>query len=193
MNYYDENGQEFFDGTVDTDMSSHYDEFLALIPENGSILDAGCGSGRDTLKFKTLGYDVTAIDGSEKMCELASGHSGVKVKHMQFQEIDFDNEFDGIWASASLLHVSSEELEDVLKRLKKSLKDNGIFYASFKLGDFEGERNGRYFTDFTIETFESFIEDIRELVIKEHWITGDVRPGREDEKWLNLILQKTSF
>ena len=65
MNYYDENGQEFFNGTVDTDMSSHYDKFLALIPDNASILDAGCGSGRDTLKFKSLGYEVTAIDGSE--------------------------------------------------------------------------------------------------------------------------------
>ena len=80
MNYYDENGEDFFNGTVDTDMSSHYDKFLALIPNNGSILDAGCGSGRDTLKFKSLGYDVTAIDGSEKMCELASRHSGIDVK-----------------------------------------------------------------------------------------------------------------
>jgi len=189
MNYYDENGQEFFDGTVNTDMSSHYDEFLALIPENGSILDAGCGSGRDTLKFKSLGYNMTAIDGSEKMCELASKHSGVNVKHMQFQEIEFDNEFDGIWASASLLHVPSEELEDVLKRLKKSLKDEGIFYASFKLGDFEGERNGRFFNDFTEKTAKELFENAGFEIIKT-WLTNDARLERQHEKWVNILVMK---
>ena len=189
MNYYDENGQEFFDGTVDTDMSSHYDEFLALVPENGSILDAGCGSGRDTLKFKSLGYDVTAIDGSEKMCELASKHSGVEVNHIQFQEIEFEDCFDGIWASASLLHVPTEELVDVLERLKKSLKKEGIFYASFKLGDFEGERNGRFFNDFTEDTAIKMFENAEFEIIKT-WLTNDARPERQDEKWVNILVKK---
>ena len=188
MNYYDENGQEFFDGTVDTDMSSHYDKFLALIPENGSILDAGCGSGRDTLKFKSLGYDVTAIDGSKKMCELASEHSEVNVRHMQFQEIEFEDCFDGIWASASLLHVPTEELGDVLKRLKRSLKENGIFYASFKLGDFEGERNGRFFNDFTEDTAINLFENAGFKIIKT-WLTNDARPERHDEKWVNILVK----
>ena len=189
MNYYDSNGQEFFDNTVDTDMSSHYDEFLALIPENGTILDAGCGSGRDTLKFKSLGYEVTAIDGSVKMCELASKHSGVNVKHMQFQEIEFDHEFNGIWASASLLHVPSEELEDVLERLKKSLKDSGIFYASFKLGDFEGKRNGRFFNDFTESTARELFENAGFEIIKT-WLTNDARLERQHEMWVNILVKK---
>ena len=85
MNYYDINCQDFFDNTVNTDMGQHYDEFLKIIPKNGKILDAGCGSGRDTFNFKSLGYTVTAIDGSKKMCELASEFSGVNVKHIQFQ------------------------------------------------------------------------------------------------------------
>ena len=189
MNYYDENGQEFFNGTVDTDMSSHYDKFLALIPDNASILDAGCGSGRDTLKFKSLGYEVTAIDGSEKMCELASRHSGVNVKHMQFQEIEVEDCFDGIWASASLLHVPSDELEDVLERLKMSLKKDGIFYASFKLGDFEGERNGRFFNDFTEDTARKLFENARFEIIRT-WLTNDARPERQNEKWVNILVKK---
>ena len=98
MNYYDKNGQMFFDGTVDTDMTPHYEKFLKLIPENSHILDAGCGSGRDTKSFMDLGYTVTAIDGSKKMCELAGEFTNVNVYHMQFQEIEFENEFDGIWA-----------------------------------------------------------------------------------------------
>lgn len=189
MNYYDENGQEFFDGTINTDMSPHYDEFLKLIPKNGNILDAGCGSGRDTLKFKSLGYNVTAIDGSKMMCELASEHSGVDVKHMQFQEIMFNNEFDGIWASASLLHVPSEELEDVLNRLKRSLKENGIFYASFKLGDFEGKRNGRYFNDFTEDTAIKLFKSLDFEIIKT-WLTHDARLERKNEKWVNILVKK---
>ena len=63
-------------------------------------------------------------------------------------------------------------------------------YTSFKYGEFEGERNGRFFTDFTIETFSEFISDIDNIKMEEDWITGDVRPGRGEEKWLNLILRK---
>lgn len=189
MNYYDENAQEFFDGTVNADMSSHHEEFLKLIPEKSHILDCGCGSGRDAKIFKSLGYDVSAIDGSLEMCRLASQFSEIYVKHMQFQEIEFNNEFDGIWASASLLHVPSTEIDDVLNRLKRSLKENGIFYASFKLGDFEGIRNGRYFNDLTEETAIELFEKSGFKVIKT-WLTDDSRPER-NEKWVNILVKKS--
>ena len=187
-NYYDLNAQEFFDGTVDADMSSHYKEFLAQIPEKGHILDAGCGSGRDTLMFKSLGYEVTAIDGSIEMCKLASEYAGQEVLHMQFQDIEFDSIFDGIWASASLLHVPSNEIEGVLIKLKNSLKENGIFYASFKYGDFEGERNGRYFNDLVEKTVIDLFSNVCFDVIKT-WITSDSRKGRQDEKWVNILVK----
>ena len=74
-----------------------------------------------------------------------------------------------------------------------ALKDKGIIYTSFKYGDYEGERNSRYFTDFTLELFEEYIERVPELQIEEYWITGDVRPGRSKEKWLNLILRKSDI
>ena len=189
MNYYDENGQEFFDGTVNTDMSSHHDEFLKYLPENAHILDAGCGSGRDAKKFEDLGYEVTAIDGSKKMCELASKYSGIDVKHMQFQEIEFADEFDGIWASASLLHVPTSEMEMVLEKLKKSLKKDGIFYASFKLGDFEGERNGRYFNDMTEQAARDLFEKCGFETIRT-WLTTDARLDRQDERWVNILVKK---
>ena len=71
-----------------------------------------------------------------------------------------------------------------------ALKEHGIIYTSFKYGTFEGERNGRFFTDFTEETFRKFVADVDGIRIEETWITGDVRPGRGDERWLNLILRK---
>ena len=188
-NYYDLNAQEFFDGTVNADMSSHHEEFLNLIPKNGTILDAGCGSGRDTLMFKSFGYEVTSMDGSEEMCKLASEYTKQEVLCLQFQEIEFDPIFDGIWALASLLHVPSNEIKMVLNKLKNSLKSNGAMYASFKYGDFEGERNGRYFNDFTEDSAIRLFSEIG-FEINKTWISNDARKGREDEKWVNILVTK---
>lgn len=188
MNYYDKNAQEFFESTINADMSKHHEEFLRYLPKNGSILDAGCGSGRDAKIFNDMDYKVTAIDGSLEMCRLASKYAGVNVYHMQFQEIEFKNKFDGIWASASLLHVSSDEIDLVLKKLKNSLKEDGIFYASFKLGDFEGIRNGRFFNDFTETTAEELFEK-NDFKILKTWLTNDSRPER-DNQWVNILVKK---
>ena len=107
-----------------------------------------------------------------------------------YMEVDEREKYDGIWACASILHLPKKQLREVLKNMYAALKSKGWIYTSFKYGEFEGERNGRYFTDFTIGTFKDFIHDMQGLKIEEHWITGDVRPGRGEEKWLNLLLQK---
>ena len=80
--------------------------------------------------------------------------------------------------------------ENVMNKMAAALKANGIIYASFKYGNFSGERNGRYFTDFTIESFTEFVRNITSIQIEDYWITGDARPGRGEQKWLNLILRK---
>ena len=189
MNYYDLNAKEFFCDTVNADMNTHHEEFLKNLPKNACILDAGCGSGRDTKFFLSNGYNVLAIDGSEEMCKIASEHIGKEVMHMQFQEITFVDKFDGIWASASLLHVPTDEIENVLKRLKDSLKENGILYASFKYGDFEGMRNGRYFNDLDEKTSNELFSKLDFKILKT-WITHDSRKNRENEKWVNILVKK---
>ena len=189
MNYYDLNAKEFFSDTVNADMSKHHEEFLKNLPENACILDAGCGSGRDAKFFMSKGFKVLAMDGSEEMCKIASKHIGKEVLHMQFQEITFTDKFDGIWASASLLHVPADEIEDVLKRLKDSLKENGILYASFKYGDFEGMRNGRYFNDLDEKTSNELFSKLDFKILKT-WITHDSRKNRENEKWVNILVKK---
>jgi SAM-dependent methyltransferase len=188
-NYYDSNAKEFFEKTVNVDMSPNYTEFLKEIPKKGHILDAGCGSGRDTLMFKKQGYKVISIDGSIEMCKLASKHTNQEILHMQFQEINFKPVFDGIWASASLLHIPSTEISNVLKRLKKSLKKEGTIYASFKYGDFEGKRNGRYFNDLTEDTITELFNKAK-FKINKTWITNDARKERQKEKWINILATK---
>ena len=190
INYYNQNAENFIANTQNADMHPTQERFLRLLDANTSILDFGCGSGRDTKYFLEKGYQVTATDGSAELCRLASEFTGIKVKEMLFDELDAMNQYDGIWACSSILHLPKKELLPVIQKMCEALKDNGIIYISFKYGDFEGERNGRYFTDFTEKTFREVIEKVPELTIEEHWITSDVRPGRGEEKWLNLILRK---
>lgn len=190
LDYYNQNAETFFAGTVSVNFKQTQNRFLNCFNEGAYILDFGCGSGRDTRYFMEAGMKVDAIDGSEEMCRIASEYTGIEVQKMLFQELDVHDKYDGIWACASILHLPKNDLKSVLQKMAVALKNHGIIYTSFKYGEFEGERNGRYFTDFTIDMFQIFIQDIDHLQIKENWMTGDVRPGRGDERWLNLILQK---
>ena len=190
LDYYNNNADIFYDNTVSADMRPQYQMFEKYLFDGARVLDFGCGSGRDTKYFKEQGYDVEAIDGSIELCRRASKLTGVDVKNICFQDIEYCNDFDGVWACASLLHVPSDELKSVFIKIAEALRDNGILYASFKYGDFEGERNGRIFTDMNEHSIKALIKDIPDLEIKESYISGDVREGRSDEQWLNVILVK---
>lgn len=190
LDYYNNNAEAFSAGTINVDFKSTQDRFLKYLPACAHILDFGCGAGRDTKYFLEQGYLVTAIDGSTELCKIASDYTGVAVKQMLFQDLDECEAYDGIWACSSILHLDKIQLKYVLTKMVRALKSKGFIYTSFKYSEFEGERNGRYFTDFTLEAFKEYIRDIKELHIEDYWITGDVRPGRSDEKWLNLILHK---
>lgn len=190
INYYDINAKEFVEGTLNVDFKTTQDKFINKLPAKGYILDFGCGSGRDTKYFLVRDFNVDAIDGSIELCKIASEYTNIKVRHMYFNELSIVNKYDGIWACSSILHLSLDDLVDVFKRMSKALKDEGIIYTSFKYGDFSGERNGRYFTDMTEDSFAKLIANVENLKVEEQWITADVRPQRGNEKWLNLILRK---
>lgn len=186
-NYYEENADIFIEGTSKCDMSIQYNLLTKHLNKGDSILDVGFGSGRDMLFFKENEYEVYGIDITQKFIENAID-LGLNVKQVSVLEIDYKNKFDAIWACASLLHLTKTEVEDALEKLYVSLKTNGYMYMSFKLGDFSGERNGRYFTDFTLESFKEVLNKTKFELI-ESLITKDVRPDRE-ESWLNLVIKK---
>ena len=190
IEYYNENVSKFVNDTQDVVFCATQDLFLSYLNEGNSILDLGCGSGRDTKYFLSKGYKVDAMDGSMEICKVASDYTGINVKCLLFNELDEIDKYDGIWACASILHLDRDDLIDVFHRIARALKDNGILYTSFKYSEFEGMRNGRYFTDFTLESFNEFQTNIPEFIIEKNWITIDARAGREDEKWLNLIMRK---
>ena len=190
LNYYNSNAAVFSETTKNVDFSEVQQIFTKHLSPDASILDFGCGSGRDTKYFLNNGYHVTATDGSGVICKMATDYTGIQVKQMLFEELDDRNQYDGIWACASILHLSKNDLFRVFHKMNQALKENGIIYTSFKYGEFEGERNGRYFTDFTEDSLKEFILQIPQLQIKEIWTTGDVREGRGDERWLNILICK---
>jgi SAM-dependent methyltransferase len=188
--YYNANARIFTEGTINVDFSSVQNKFLDKLESGASILDFGCGSGRDTKYFLENGYTVEAIDGSEELCKIASEQTGIEVKNMLFWVLQEVRKYDAIWACSSILHLSYVELVDVMKKIVVALKDKGLLYTSFKYGVYEGIRNGRYFTDMTEDNLEKLLQEVGGIEIEELWVTSDVRPGRGEEKWLNLFLRK---
>ncbi|MCF8778189.1 class I SAM-dependent methyltransferase [Vibrio sp. IRLE0018] len=186
--YYTKNAQSFFESTVSVDVQKLYDQFLPHLNPHSAILDAGCGSGRDSKHFRDLGFKVTAFDANQALVELASRHLGQNVIHAKFDTFSAESDsFDGIWACASLLHVPDQELAATFLALSQLLKPQGIFYCSFKYGQAAQVRNGRFFTDMDENKLQATLTT-SPLTIKQTWITSDVRAGRESEQWLNAIL-----
>lgn len=190
IDYYNRYANIYFESTVELDMEETIEKFISYLPESAEILDLGCGSGRDSLWFIQRGFDVTAVDGSEELCELASIHIGQDVLNMQYSELDFHEVFDGVWACASLLHVTTDELEEVLLKISESLKPGGTLYMSFKHGEFSGIRKGRYFNDFKTRSMKELLAKCNPLELIEIWKTPDIRAGRGDEMWLNVLVRK---
>ena len=193
MDYYDQNAREYFDSTVNLNMEHLYRPFLELIPRHGRILDAGCGSGRDSLYFKKQGHSMVAIDNSIELVKLASALLGENCFLMSFKDIEFKNEFDGIWACASLLHVPKSEMDDVLLLLTGALKTNGILYASFKYGNEETTQRGRLFSSYDEESFDLLLKNHPTLRMLARWKTEDIRQNRKGEYWLNVLAKKEAI
>lgn len=190
LNYYNKNTSSFIEGTQNVSMFETLEEFIQYIPSEGRVLDLGCGSGRDTKYLLEHGFLVDAMDGSDELCQAATYFTGIQVKQMDFLHLNEIQIYDGIWACASVLHLSYRNLLLMFGKIFQALKKNGILYVSFKYGSFEGMRNGRYFTDMTEEKLAYVLEKISGFIIISQWISSDIRAGRGDEKWLNLIVRK---
>ncbi|WP_068805707.1 DUF3427 domain-containing protein [Thauera phenolivorans] len=189
VRYYDSNAARFVEGTLHVDMSALQERFLAQVPAGGLILDAGCGSGRDSKAFLDAGFRVRAFDASAELARRAEALIGQAVEVRHFQDVGEHACYDGIWACASLLHVAEAELPATLARLWASLKPSGVFYLSFKHGEGERSDGERHFTDATAQRLAQWSSGLPELEALECWITQDQRPERS-EQWLNALLRR---
>ena len=188
-NYYNQHAQLFFENTYQVEMESLYAPFLRYLPEQASILDLGCGSGRDILAFKKKGYQVEAIDYSAELVKKARELTNIEVRQQSFYDLAENNKYDGIWACASLLHCERDRLTEVLGLIFKALKPNGVCYMSFKYGNTDREKEGRSFTDLNEQQVHDLLKQIDQALLLQQWITVDKRPERTEE-WMNILIRK---
>ena len=192
LSFYNSNAEQYVAETIDLDISENRDLFLSYIPNAGHILDLGCGSGRDSRFFIDNNYSVTAVDGAKEIAKVASDFIDQTVEVKTFQELDYKNQFDGVWACASLLHCPKSEIADVFFKISQALKMNGVVYMSFKYG--QGERvdeRGRFFNDYTESELSGLITVQAGLNILE--LSTELKPLRSGfQTWLNLIAKKES-
>jgi len=186
MEYYQKNYKKYVDNTINLDMSEIYQMFEVHLKPGDKILDVGFGSGRDMLYFQKK-YETFGIDNVEEFVTNAK-QNGLNVKMESVTNITYFEEFDGIWACASLLHIQRKYIKKVFKKLCNALKPQGVLYASFKYGNFHGNRGERYFNDFNEIKIRKYLKGTG-FKILDYKVTDDIRPNRE-QKWLNLILIK---
>lgn len=190
MEFYDTNASLFIESWMSADMKGEYEEFEKLVKQGGSILDGGCGSGRDSLYFLQKGYDVTAFDPSDEMIKYASQFTGLNVKKLRWEDLADKDKYDAVWASASLYHVNRADMNAVFDKIADALKDNGILFASYRDRPDDFEEGGRKFTSFDKNTFSKFIQENGKFDIISIKERKDSRKGKEDEIWLFAFLKK---
>ncbi len=190
--FYNDPKNLYAESTVNADMSEAYSHFLKYLPAEATIMDLGSGSGRDSLYFLKRGFKVVPVDGSQEMCEKTSKLIGYKAQNVTFQKLNYENCFDGVWACASLLHVSILELPDVLNRIARALKTNGVLYASWKHGDSEHVDivSGRFFCDMNEERINKILNSTPFFDLIEIWLSADVREEYKTQAWINIIARK---
>ena len=193
IDYYNRYAVPYYEETVDVDMTEVIEPFMELLPENAEVLDLGCGSGRDTIVLEERGFYVTPMDGSEEMCKLAEINTDQEVLQMTYDEMEFDDVFDGIWACAALVHLTDDEMREIMKKLIQALKADGILYFSLHKGDRDGIYNGRYFRDYTRKELSDLMEEFPELELINMWTTQDARSGKSDGQWLNVLAKKSDI
>lgn len=189
LNYYNNNAESFIDNTFLVNMENLYQPFLRYVKKGGWILDVGCGSGRDSLYFKTHGYNIEAFDYSPELVQLAQEKTGLPIRLQSFYDLDEHSLYDGVWACASLLHCARNRLPEVMQKLINALKIDGICYLSFKYGENDRADQGREFTDLNEQQAQQLLKSFNNILLLQQWITIDNRPDH-DESWLNIIIRK---
>ena len=190
VDYYNQNALQFFTNTFAADMSRIYARFLDRLPKGSSILDMGCGSGRDALYFHNKGYIIDAFDASLEMVNLASEATGLSIKHNTFQNYSSSRSYDGIWACASLLHLPKKEHVKIITKFYNILKSDGIFYISFKYGTKDYDRDERHFSCYNEASISELLGKSLSDFKTDIWVSEDVRKDHQSQNWLNVLISK---
>jgi 2-polyprenyl-3-methyl-5-hydroxy-6-metoxy-1,4-benzoquinol methylase len=188
---------QHFEQKLDT---TELDKFLEMIPRGGSVLDAGCGSARDTAYMIKQGYNAQGIDLSEGLlAEAKKLHPEVPTQLMSLTDMKFSQDsFDGIWTNATLLHIERKDVPQILKNFYTFLKPNGVLFVRTKEGEGEGPQPvpfdptlTRWFTFFTDRELTKMIEDAGFDVLNSYTFNSKQRfTNSRDQEWVVIFAKK---
>lgn len=193
LEYYNLRAQAFWEGTRNHDVDQNIQSLLQYIQAEPpfTILDIGCGPGRDLKTFSDLGHCAVGLDGAENFALMAREYSGCEVWHQDFLQLKLpDQYFDGVYANAALFHIPSVELPRVLGELHATLKPGGVIFTSNPRGNNEeGWNSGRYGAYYDLETWRQYMSSAG-FVELTHYYRPDGLP-REQQPWLASVWRKT--
>lgn len=194
IEYYNTHADRYSEVTRNADMSDIYKRFEEHLKPGSRILDLGCGSGRDSKYFLDKGYKVVSLDASEAMCRKTQELTGKAAVHMRIEDMNYENEFDAVWACASLLHVAKSDMHKILEKAMKALRVGGVLYASWKYGKSERTRDdGRTFANYTEARVCDMVALVSGASLEDVWTSQDVRLDRigQGHLWVNVLVKKT--
>lgn len=191
LDHYEKNAESFWQGTRDHDVSQNINAFFQALPQDNilDVLDLGCGPGRDLHTFRQLGHRPTGVDGSKTFCEMAGQNAGCPVLHQSFSKLMLgEAAYDGIFANASLFHVPSQLLPNVLDACYSALRTEGILFTSNPRGNAEGWQGNRYGHYMEYEDSSAYLEEAG-FTILNHYYRPEGKP-KNQQPWLAIVCQK---
>ena len=193
LEHYREHAEDFREGTRDHDVSQNIAALLEHIVGSPpfTILDFGCGPGRDLAAFTQLGHRAIGLEGAAPFVAMAREATGCEVWQQDFLKLDLpDRYFDGIFANAALFHVPTQELPRVLRELRTALKPEGVLFSSNPRGNDEEEwKRGRFGAFHRLETWRRYVTEVGFVELAHYY-----RPAglpREQQPWLATVWRRT--
>jgi len=189
IEYYDKYAKEYFEKSVAVDMSDLCDKFLKYVPKGSTILDIGCGSGRDLKYFREHGYMAEGLEPSVELKRLAEEYSGCKVHLSTIQDFNPTAKYDALWVCASVLHLNHDEQISFFAGIDKFLNSRGVVCISMKSGIKTGKDElGRYFENFNEERLRSILKSNNRIKVINQWMSHDIM-NRNDTIWINILMK----
>jgi SAM-dependent methyltransferase len=192
LEHYDRSAEAFWQGTRDHDVRQNIEALLRHVEGDApfSILDLGCGPGRDLSAFTALGHEAVGLEGAPRLAQMARRHSGCEVWEQDFLKLELPAaRFHGVFANASLFHVPAADLPRVLRELRECLRPRGTLFSSNPHGaNEEGWNRGRYGAYHDLEAWRRFMADAGFAEL-EHYYRPPGLP-REQQPWLASVWRR---
>lgn len=189
IDYYNRNADRYYWNTVGLDMDALRKTFASYLPNEASVIDMGCGSGRDVMAFSDMGHDALGLDAAKELLKLAEERLEIRTTAADMSQYKAVSPYDGIWCCASLIHLNDREKKSFFGNLDRNLKPGGVIYISVKEGIETGtDSEGLYMSNCTEAELRKYLEDAG-CEILETKETEDAQ-GRGGVRWLNVFARK---